>query len=253
MRRAPLSITILLAVLGAGAAAWWVGSADERRMSECREAGVESADRLARCAESAEASKAVLTELKDEQLAEFRGRVLKIIRARLIELRAGARSEVDKPRYERLSVEDLVETYNLNFLWMERSKVPIGIEKRRFAVEGRLQTAGSEWEELPEFNLRPLPSEVIRPESSTGDMSMLLGLTADIGDLKRNERKFAREICASIYFGLAYRVSGCPVIAYGQIVMESAFGDDFFVGNAVDFLKPVFQIEAMEFLDPSSP
>jgi len=248
MRRIPFLVIILLAFLGAGTAAWWLSSADERRVSECREAGVEDQDRLARCAESAEASKAVLEEVKDERRAEFRRVVRQRIQTHLAELRAGARSEVDKSQYERISIESLVDTYNLKHFWIGPSEVPAGVENRRFAIKGRLQTADLEKEGASELRLRPLPPGEVKSAALEGLMFSLFGIEADIGDLERNEREFAWKVCGSTYVQLTL---GCPVVAYGRLVFKSP--STFFDRDTLGLVTPVFRVEAVEFLDPPQP
>lgn len=246
MWRAPLSVIIFLAVLGAGAATWWLGSADERRVSACREAGIENAAHLARCAESAEASKAVLKETKDKKLAKFRERLLEATRALLVELRAGARSKINKSRYERLPVERLVERYEVAFPgWIEQSSIPAGLENQYFALEGGLTAR----DEDSGYTLSPRHPKKWRED----EPFRVTSIAADIGGLKRSERKFAREACGRIYAHLTYGTVGCPVIAYGRVEIESAYG--FLAQDTLGRgrLEPVFRMEAVEFFDPPQP
>lgn len=258
MWRSPFFVIIFLSVLGAGAATWWLGSANDRRVSACREAGIENADRLARCAESAEASQAALEEKSVEWMAEFHERARNALHTHLADLRAGARSEVDKSRFESLSVERLIESYDLPPFLINHSDIPVRIEDRRFAVEGSLSgpdvardesepNSFAEWA-LPEFDLSPLSYDVMQ----TGlDNGLIFRLAADIEDLNRNERAFAWRVCGSLYASLAYGPGHCPVIAYGRVVFKAH--SNFFDRNIPGFLEPVFRIEAVEFLDPPQP
>ncbi len=93
--------TAFMVVLAAGAAAWVFTTADNRRVTDCREAGVTDLNLLARCSESTTARDAVLKEVREAWLAEQRATVRKAVVARLVEVRASSRAEVDKSRYER--------------------------------------------------------------------------------------------------------------------------------------------------------
>jgi len=70
--------------------------------------------------------------------------------------------------------------------------------------------------------------------------------------LGRVEREFIRKVCTSIYVRRVFDRAGCPVIAYGQVVFESLFEDDWLdPGLGVrDLFVPIFQMEAVDFLNP---
>lgn len=233
MRQTSFSVIILLVLLGAGAAAWWIGSADDRRVGECRARGVQNTARLARCAKGTDERDAIIGEA-------FRSRV----RSRLGELRASKRSEVDKSQYERLLIEDLFDAAGLDSLefWYEPSELPAEAVGRQFAVEGAVLSGGSLEEGDVTFSL---------------DIGMagLDGIEADIESLERAEREFIRKVCASLYIGRAGHRGGCPVVAYGQIRFKSIYDGDWLDPSlgVRDLMIPVFRIEGLEFLEPTIP
>ncbi len=236
MRRISGSVIILLAVLATGAAAWWVGSADERRISECRDVGVQDQNRLARCARSPEARDAVLAEIREERHLELRRRV----QVRLAEMRP---TQVDTSRYEHLSIGTLqARGLDPHTVIYERSEVPAGIEDHRIAINGVMLLA-----DLQKYSF-----------DLTGDLSKdidpkLFNIAADIEDLSRDEREFIRTVCT--YSFPIDSSPGCPVMVYGQITFRSIFEDNWYDPWLEDqgMLAPVFRIEAVEFLDPPQP
>ena len=233
MQRAPLAAIIILTGVGAGAAAWWASTADDRRVSECHDVGIQDQSRLARCARGSEARDAVLAEVREERKLELRRRV----RVRLAEIRP---TQVDKSQYEHLSIGELqakgLDPYRVMY---DRAEVPARIEGQRIAINGvDLDT-----------DLERYGFNLVGRLSEKADQK-LFNIAADIEDLNRGEREFIRTVCAD-YF-LIYAGTGCPVMVYGQIAFKSVFEDNWldpWLDEDGSLLTPVFRIEAVEFQD----
>ncbi len=135
MRHTPLTAIIILTAIGAGAAAWWAISADERRVSECRDAGIQDQNRLARCARGTEARDAVLAETRGERTAELRRRV----RVRLAKIQASRPAQADRHQYKQLSIKGLQESgLDPDKFSYEIAEVPATIAGQRIAINSVL-------------------------------------------------------------------------------------------------------------------
>lgn len=241
MQRTFLSVIILLTIMGASAAAWWAGSADDRRMSECRQRGVEDQSRLARCARGSKAQAAVFAEERDERRAEIQRRV----RMRLAEVRSSNRSEVNKHQYKPVSLDALLDAYGVvtSKFWYERTEIPAQTEERHISVGGVILSGDFPDDGFPKIYL-----------SVSGTLRD--AVEADIERLERVERQFIWKVCTSFYVRRVFGREGCPVVAYGQVAFKSLLLEDDWLDPAFgtrDFFFPVFEIEAVEFLDPPQP
>ena len=89
--RAKLPIILLLTI----GVIWWFATADDRRVAECREAGIAESDRLTRCAESHSGRDLVLEDVKEERIETLRGRFRQSMIEHLAHLRTEKRAVVD--------------------------------------------------------------------------------------------------------------------------------------------------------------
>ena len=168
-------VLILLTILVVGAVVWWTITADERRVTECRDTGIRDLARLARCAKGPEERDEVFSEAREERQAEKR----RLFRMRLAEVRSSNRSEVDKRQYKPVSFDDLLDAYGVDYPehWYERAEIPAQTEERRFSVGGAILSG-----ELPDAG---------SPEIYLSVSDTLRGaIKADIESLGRGEREF---------------------------------------------------------------